>query len=207
MKKIKNEKRTDELIHLHGIHHLFTDPDLPFELVQFEKGEYMNNLLEPDQYLSFIVSGTIRILNIRDDGSLYEIASGSGFSCIGDLEFCSKEVSPYLVEIVRKTLCIVLPLKQCRGKIENDPVFLRYLLGSLAKKLHASTAMAAMPKTLEEKVLYFMENECENHTLKGVEKASYALSCSKRQLLRILKRFCEEGKVTKTAKGAYMLRQ
>lgn len=207
MKIIKDEKRIDTAVHTYGIHRFFGDPDLPFEMVQFDKGEYLNNLLDPSQYISFIISGTIRILNIRDDGSMYEIASGSGFTCLGDLEFASGDVSPYLVEAVRKTVCIVVPLKECRKKLENDPVFLRYILRSVAQKLHAATAMAAGPKTLEEKVLYFMENECENQTLKGVEKASYALSCSKRQLLRILKRLSEEGKVIKTAKGAYLLRQ
>ena len=207
MKIIKDEKRTGTAVHTYGIHRFFSDPDLPFAMVQFDKGEYLNNLLDPSRYISFIISGTIRILNIRDDGSMYEIASGSGFTCLGDLEFASGDVSPYLVEAVRKTVCIAVPLKECRKKLENDPVFLRYILRSVARKLHAATAMAAGPKTLEEKVLYFMENECENQTLKGVEKASYALSCSKRQLLRILKRLCEEGRVVKTAKGAYLLRQ
>lgn len=207
VKRIKDEKKILDLIRTHGIHKFFTDPKLPFELYQFEKGEYMNNLLEPDQYISFVTSGTIRILNIRDDGSLYEIASGSGFSCIGDLEFGSGNISPYLVEVVRRTYCIVLPLKECRKKLENDPVFLRYVLKSITQKLHDATAMAAGPKTLEEKVLFYMEHECEEQTLKGVEKASYALSCSRRQLLRILKRFCEEEKVIKTGKGTYVLLQ
>ena len=193
------------MIDKHGIREFFTDSDLPFELYQFEKGEYMNNLLEPDQYISFIVSGTIRILNIRDDGSLYEIASGSGFSCIGDMEFGSGDISPYLVETVRKTYCVSLPLKKCRSRLENDPVFLRYILRSVTKKLNAATAMSAGPKTLEEKILFYMEHECEDQTLKGVEKASYALSCSKRQLLRILKQLCEEGKVNKTGQGTYAL--
>lgn len=205
MKIIKDEKRIAEMINKHGIRELFSDPRLPFELYQFDKGEYLNNLLEPDRYISFIVSGTIRILNIRDDGSYYEIASGSGFSCIGDMEFGSGDISPYLVEIIRKTFCISLPLKKCRKKLENDPVFLRYILRSVTKKLNAATAMAAGPKTLQEKVLFYMEHECEDQTLKGVEKASYALSCSKRQLLRILKQFCEEGKVIRSGKGTYIL--
>lgn len=183
----------------------FSDPALPFELYSFEKGEYLNNELDPFHYFSFIVSGSIRILNVRDDGSLFQIAAGSGFSLLGDIEFGSGMESPYLIEVVRKTYCVSLPLKLCREKLENDPVFLKALLKEATLKLNAATAAIAVPKTLSEKVLHHMEYECEDHILSGVEKTASRLSCSKRQLLRILKELSEEGSIIKTGKGKYML--
>lgn len=205
MKRIKDEKKISRLLNEHHIRELFSSSDLPFELYAFEKGEFLNNELDPLHYITFVISGTIRILNIRDDGSLYQIASGSGFSCLGDMEFGSGQISPYLVEALRKTLCLVLPLAECRRQLENDPVFLRFLLKNVTAKLSGMTAAAAGPKTLREKTLYYMANECEDHTLSGVEKASCALACSKRQLLRILRSLCDENRIVRLGRGRYRL--
>ena len=205
MKKINDPEKLKKLIRANKIDGFFQDADLPFVLYSFERGEFLNNELDPLDHFSFVVSGTIRILNIRDDGSSYQLASGSGFSVLGDLEFGSGSLSPYLVEIVRKTYCVSLPLKKCRRKLENDPVFLRMILQSLSQKLEAVTAAAAMPKTLSERLLHYMRNECEDRTLQAVEKSATRLSCSKRQLLRILKQMCEEGRIRKTGKGTYVL--
>ena len=205
MKKVKDMKKLNEYLDQYHIRDCFSDPDLPFELYSFEKGEFLNNELDPFLYFSFVVSGTIRILHIREDGSVYEIASGRGPFSLGDMEFGSGEMSPYLVEVIRKTFCISLPLEKCRTKLENDPAFLRYLLRTIAEKMMAVTASLAMPKTLSEKVIHYMQYECPNQTLVGVERASYSLSCSKRQLLRILKQLCEEGIVEKTGRGTYHL--
>ncbi|MCR4950576.1 MAG: hypothetical protein K6A40_04545 [Solobacterium sp.] len=205
MKKINDPEKLKHLIRINRIDTYFQDADLPFELYVFDRGEFLNNELDPFDYFSFVVSGTIRILNIRDDGSSYQLASGSGFSVLGDLEFGSGTLSPYLVEIVRKTYCVSLPLKKCRQKLENDPVFLRMILQSLSQKLEAVTAAAAVPKNLSERLIHYMQYECEDQTLKAVEKSAARLLCSKRQLLRILKQMCEEGRIKKTGKGTYVL--
>jgi Mn-dependent DtxR family transcriptional regulator len=61
------------------------------------------------------------------------------------------------------------------------------------------------PDSLEERLLFYMEKRCEGQILQGVEKAASSIQCSKRQLLRILKRLTEEGIVVKTGKGRYQL--
>lgn len=205
MKKINDPKKVKELVYREGIDKYFSGPDLPFELYIFDRGEYLNNELDPFLYFSFMISGRIRILNIREDGSLFQIAEGSGFSVLGDLEFGSGTASQYLIEVLRKTYCISLPLNLCRSKLENDPVFLMAIFRSLALKLDALTASVAVPKTLEERLLHYMENECDNQILTGIEKAASRLSCSKRQLLRILKKLCGEEVIVKTRKGRYEL--
>ena len=207
MKKINDPKKLKKMIESRGIDRYFSDPDLPFELYSFEKGEFLSNELDPFDYFSFIVSGSLRILNIRDDGSLYQIAAGSGFAMLGDIEFGCGTASPYLIEVVRKTYCVSLPLDRFRLQLENDPVFLRTLLRETALKLNTVTASLAIPKTLSERVLHYMENECENRTLTGIEKTASRLSCSKRQLLRILKDLAAEKKIIRAGRGRYVLIQ
>lgn len=205
MKKENDPAKLERLKKKYQIEDYFSVRDLPFELYRFEKGEYLNNELDPADWLTFVVSGTIRILNVRDDGSVYQIAAGDDFSFLGDIEFGIGEASPYLVEVVRRTTCISLSLKQCRQQLENDPVFLKNMLKSVAVKMQAVTAGISEPRTLKEKVLYYMREECPDMTLTGVEKASLSLPCSKRQLLRILRTLQEEGIVIKTGKGKYRL--
>lgn len=206
MKKIKDGQKLMKMIRQYHITECFSDPALDFELYCFEKGEYLNNHLDPSEWLVFAVSGMTRILHVRDDDSLYEISSGSGYAFFGDVEFVQKKVSPYLVEVMRRTWCIVLPLKRYRKQLEKDPVFLMFLLKHLSEKLENATASSALPKTLEDRVIYYIETQCQNRTLHGVERAASALSCSRRQLLRILKNLCEKGIAEKTGKGKYILK-
>ena len=205
MKKIKDEQKLQKMIRDNRIDECFSDPDLQFELYCFEKGEFLNNLMDMDRYIVFAVSGMSRILHVRDDGSLYEISSGHGPAFFGDVEFAQDTPSSYLVEVTRKTWCVALPVKKYRKQLENDPVFLMFILKQLSMKLEGSTASAALPRTLEERVVYYMETQCSNNTLQGVERAAESLSCSKRQLLRILKNMCEKGMAEKTGKGKYRL--
>ena len=205
MEYIKDEKKLDALLDRYHIRNLFDCGPLPFRLVRFKKGEFISSELDPLDHLSFVVSGRIRIFHIRDDGGTSEISSGSSFTCLGDLEFASGHMSPYLIEALDSCLLITLPLKRCRKEIENDPVFLRFLLSSIAEKTEKITAMNVVPGNLKERVIFHMRNNCENSTLKGVEQTAGSLLCSKRQLLRILKELCAEGTVVKTGRGKYML--
>jgi CRP-like cAMP-binding protein len=205
MKKTNSQKRLQTFLEADHISSFFSSPDLPFELYQFEKGEFLNNELDPSGYLLFPVSGSIRILHVRDDGSMYQIASGRSLTCLGDMEFASGRISPYLVEAVTVCQCIVLPLKNTRSSLENDPVFLRFLLCQLAEKMDLSTASQAIPRSLKERLDFYIRTQCTDNTLKGVAKAASALGVSRRQLLRILKQMCEEGTMAKTGKGTYTL--
>lgn len=206
MKRIKNEKKINALLEQHHIRDYFENSNLPFELYVFEKGEFLNNELDPVRYFTFVVSGSIRIIHIKDSGAMVEIASGNTFTMLGDFEFGSGELSPYLVEVLDTAQCIVLPLDQCRNTLENDPVFLRHLLKSLADKINAMTADIAEQRSTREKIIHYFQYACRDHILHGVEKASHTIGCSKRQLLRILKDLCDEGSVIRISKGTYQYR-
>ena len=205
MKKITSPKRLQNLLETGHITSFFSSADLPFELYQFAKGEFLNNELDPSRYLLFPVSGSVRILHVRDDGTMYQIASGRSMTCLGDMEFASGRISPYLVEAVTSCSCVVLPLRDVRTALENDPVFLRFLLRQLAAKMDLSTATQAIPRSLKERLDFYIRTQCTDNTLKGVAKAASALAVSRRQLLRILKQMCEEEIMTKTGKGSYVL--
>ena len=89
MKRIFDPALLDFYLQKYEIPSLFNTPDLAFSLYQFEKGERLD-ILNPEEYLSFLVNGSIEISANRADGTSYPIGYLDSFTCIGDMEFCGK---------------------------------------------------------------------------------------------------------------------
>lgn len=88
----------------------------------------------------------------------------------------------------------------------SDNAFLRLICGSLTKKMEAITEIDAAPCSLSQMVVSYMRYKCENNELKGIERETFHLHCSARQLQRILNRLESENAVYKTGKGSYRLK-
>jgi len=204
MKKIDDHKRLHGYITLHHMNDLFSMPDVPFELYALDKGEFINHVLDPNEHMNFLVDGKIRIYNLRDDNSLYQISRWNGFMCLSDMEFVRMTHKEYMVECQSPCEVVSIPLNRIRGLLENDPVFLRFLLLSLGKKLASMSESLAETGDLRSRVLYAMTYEM-NGTLSGVGHAAEGLKCSRRQLQRLLKELCDEGIIVKIKKGTYAL--
>ena len=78
MKRIFDPALLDFYLQKHEIPSLFDTPDLAFSLYQFEKGERLDTL-NPEEYLSFLVDGSIEISANRADGTSYPIGYLDGF--------------------------------------------------------------------------------------------------------------------------------
>ncbi len=204
MKKIENNQRKEAYLDRYFIRSLFRFPDrIGFELYEFSKGEIINNLMDPIDYLLFTVDGKIRICNVRNDGTPVLLVEEEDFTVLGDIEFARNEVSAYIVEAASKVTCLSVDVNRHHSVLENDPVFLSFLLRSVAEKLALTTVYILEPEDLRERTIYYLQHQ----TLSGVASAASYLHCSKRQLLRILKCLQEEGTVIKTGRGTYRLKQ
>ena len=152
MKRIFDPTLLDFYLQKHEIPSLFDTPDLAFSLYQFEKGERLDTL-NPEEYLSFRVDGSIEISANRADGTSYPIGYLDGFTCIGDMEFCGKRDDTHQIEARTTALCIVLPLASTKELLLNDNRFLRYLLNSVTEKLMLYSSSQSNFSTLEESFL------------------------------------------------------
>lgn len=204
MKRIFDPALLDFYLQKHEIPSLFDTPDLAFSLYQFEKGERLDTL-NPEEYLSFLVDGSIEISANRADGTSYPIGYLDGFTCIGDMEFCGKRDDTHQIEARTTALCIVLPLASTKELLLNDNRFLRYLLNSVTEKLMLYSSSQSNFSTLEESFLSYLSERCPDQTFSGVEKMAMQLHCSRRQLQRVLKKLLEEGQLVKLSKGSYRL--
>lgn len=204
MKRIFDSDLLTFYLKKHHISSFFDTPDLPFSLYQFEKGERLD-MLNPEEYLSFLVEGSIEISANRSDGTNYPIGCLDDFTCIGDMEFCGKRDDAHQIEARTTALCVVLPLASTKETLLLDNRFLRYLLTSVTEKLMLYSSSQSNYASLEEAFLAYLSNRCPDQTFSGVEKMAMQLHCSRRQLQRVLKKLLTEGKLVKLSKGRYRL--
>lgn len=203
-----------EIVDKGRLEHFFEEQQAHFRqrppvlrLVEFEKGEILNDPLESLSRFYIIVRGSVSIYSLTEDGSIRYISKAGSGTLMGDMEFSGAGNPSFYIEAAETVLCLAMPFRENRSSLENDPVFLRFVLGQLAGKLSLSTVMTASAQTLEEKVLFFLGKVQTNHEISSVNQSLQALHCSRRQLQRVLKKLCQEGRLVKTGRGCYRLKE
>lgn len=177
------------------------------KLVEFEKGEILNDPLQPLSCFYIIVRGSVSIYHLTEDGSIRYISKAASGTLLGDMEFSGAGNLSLYIEAAETVLCLAVPFSENQSVLENDPVFLRFVLNQLAAKLSLSAVMTASAQTLEEKLLFFLRKVQPDHAISSVNHALQPLHCSRRQLQRVLKKLCDESMVVKTGRGCYRLKE
>lgn len=203
MREIVDKNRLDRFFGEQQVHFRQRPPVL--KLVEFEKGEILNNPLQLLSCFYIIVRGSVSIYHLTEDGSIRYISKAASGTLLGDMEFSGAGNQSLYIEAAEIVLCLAIPFRENQRILENDPVFLRFILGQLAGKLSLSAVMTASAQTLEEKVLFFLRKVQTDHAISSVNHALQALHCSRRQLQRVLKKLCDEGLLIKTGRGCYQL--
>ena len=205
MKEIADRDRLEYFFGEQQAHFRQRPPVL--KLVEFEKGEILNGPLRPLSRFYIIVKGSVSIYNLTEDGSIRYIAKAASGTLLGDVEFSGEGNQSFYIEAAETVLCLAMPFRENQAILENDPVFLRFVLGQLAGKLSLSAVITASAQTLEEKVLFFLRKVQADHKISSVNHALQLLHCSRRQLQRVLKKLCDEDLIVKTGRGCYRLRE
>lgn len=203
VKEIRDERRLENYFEKYQYHFQKRPPVI--KLLKFDKGEMLN---DPFQLLSqfyIIVKGSVSIYSLTVHGAIRYISKAASGTLLGDMEFSGADNQPLYVEATEPVFCLSMPFKENQRMLENDPVFLRFVLGQLAGKLSFSAVMDASAQTLEEKVLFFLQKVQGNHEISSVNRALQLLHCSRRQLQRVLKKLCDEEVLIKTGRGRYRL--
>lgn len=203
MKEIVDKNRLEFFFGEQQAHFRQRPPVL--KLVEFEKGEILNDPLQPLSCFYIIVRGSVSIYHLTEDGSIRYISKAASGTLLGDMEFSGAGNQSFYIEAAETVLCLAMPFRENLDILENDPVFLRFVLIQLAGKLSLSAVMTASAQTLEEKVLFFLRKVQPDHAILSVNHALQALHCSRRQLQRVLKKLCDEGLIIKIGRGCYRL--
>ena len=201
----KNEQLLDKAVHELGLAEKFEISRVRPVLCRCEKGELLSGPHIRPRYLLFLYSGILQIYGVGIDGRKIPVNLAKKGSVIGDVEFCSRKSSNLYSEVAKEALCVGIRITEYRDVLENDNRFLKYLLSSISQKVYLTSFTDTPAVSVEEKLLEYMKTECPDNVLKGVEHATLALRCSRRQLQRVLKELCETGQIRKEAKGTYRL--
>lgn len=104
------------------------------KLVEFEKGEIRNAPLQPLNRFYIIVRGSMSIYSLTEDDSICYISKAASGTLLGDMGFSGAgNQSFYIILRLLRKYC-ALPFWENLTILENDLIFLRFVLSQLARK-------------------------------------------------------------------------
>ena len=159
MRRIRDKEQVEYWLQKGHIRENFDTENLPFSVCRFEKGEYLSHPLKPLHQFLLVVEGSVRIYGIHEDSRVFGVSYARTDTLLGDIEFCQINHSPFFTEADEPVLCLSLPFAENRAVLENDPVFLRFVMGQLARKLELSsrTRTAKRPRrSFPVRALHFL---------------------------------------------------
>jgi len=204
LRELTDRKLVEELLQKHDIRSYFETDGLEFLLFQYEKGEILNNIRNPYDYLQFVIEGTVEIYSQREDGSRFSFGRTAGMSLLGDMEFAIGESVSLFLEARDTVLSLALPVEPFREALWEDRVFLRFLLKSVANSFADFSRIEANYGTVEERLLAYIE-QLPGQTVYSVEAGARAIHCSLRQMHRGLASLLEKKQIERVEKGKYRL--
>lgn len=205
MRELRDDALMSRWIEGSGIRGYFDTEGLAFRVYTYENGEMIISPFQSFSELLFIADGKAWIYAVKGDGNITPVNVISKGTVLGDLEYCRKGDFPYYVEAQDTVVCLALEVEPYRQKLDQDVRFLHVLLDSVSDKLLLFTTLETTAENLEGRVILYMQNMCREGVLQGVGDAAMKLRCSRRQLQRVLKKLCDDGKIQKTGKGCYRI--
>ena len=203
MMEIKDTKRIEQIYQT--VQHCFRLRPPVLRLLQFEKEELLYHPRRPlDQFL-IGAEGRISLYDLSEGGGIRYVSRTGAGTLLGDVEFCGANGGTFYTGAAERVLCLAIPFAENRKTLEDDSIFLRFALRQMAQKLTMSTMDVTM-QTLEEKLLLYLDKMQPDHTIHSVNETVIALHCSRRQLQRVLKTLCDDGRLARTGKGHYQLK-
>lgn len=161
--------------------------------------------LNPAEDILFLISGSAQMYDLREDGTKLPVAHISEETVIGDMEFITGCPTAFFVEAAEDCVCLALPRERYREALHRDVRFLHCLLQEMTEKFIHGMNVEIAPSTLEAKVLQFLQQEAPEQEVDQVETMLFQLRCGRRQLQRVLRKLCDEGKLERLGRGHYHL--
>ena len=203
MKTIHNHRLYDQYIESRQIRSLFSGELPRFLLLHYAPGELLTTPFSPSGYLQLVVDGELLLYDMPDESSTISLHSDFyEIGILGDMELLNVAFTPLFVEAKSDVYTLALYLEQQRRRLLDDPVFLRYLCTSMAEKLNGAV-MASNQMTLRQKVRLSLCHAEPGQSISGIAAIAGSLNVSSRQLMRVLKEFCELGVLEHEKKGVY----
>lgn len=205
MKKITDESMIADKIKQLSLQERFHTEKYHFCIHTYEKEEFLTTPHKENPNILFLLEGEVKVYHLQKDGTMGTVGVARAGDVLGDFEFCRRERAYLFAEAITKVSCLALPWMQYDDQLRRDADFLMFLLHVSIDKMANSAELASINPSLEDRLLFYIQNMCAGQTMRNVNSASLALHCSRRQLQRLLKRLCEDNILEKTGRGHYQL--
>lgn len=198
---ITNPVKKRKYIEKYKIQDLFSIPIKPYlEVHCYKKGDYICRELDTLANLYFLVEGRAKMYQTHKNGKVSLIHFYSHGSILGEIELLGVTKTAHSVQAMVDTVCIQLPLYNCREEVLNDPKFLREIARHLGFKMLRDTdnLITSQAYTLETRLAAFILFSSTNDVYeeKHTEVSQY-LGVSYRHLMRVISDFCNRKLIEK----------
>lgn len=203
MEIINDKALLERFLKEHQIEACFSSCRPRFLLLRYRPGELLTTPFTPSEYLQFIIRGEVLLYDMpNEDSSVSLQTSHQAVRLIGDMELLDVDFVPFFVEAKTEVYTAALSLKQYREALLQDPVFLQRVCRDLAEKLRSATDVT-LHVGLRAKLAAYVERCGPGFQIRGVARLAELLNVSERQMIRVLKAFCAEGRLEHEKAGVY----
>lgn len=177
----------------------------------FEKNETICTLNNKLEYMYFLVEGKAKVTTLLSSGQSLLLCFNTPLSIIGDLELLDNPYADCNVVTLDKCTCITIPIWSVHKFGYDDPIFLRFIISSLEKKLRNNSLYSSI------NILYPLENRFASYllsvipsysntiTIEGVNHISELLGSSYRHLNRVIKSLVDSNIIKKNKNEIHIL--
>ena len=166
------------------------------EIHTFNKNEYLCSLNEKLFYLYFLVEGKYKVTTLLSSGKSLLLCFNTPLSVMGDIEFIENPYADCNVQALEPCICLALPLNTIKEYGYNDPVFLRFIISSLQKKLRRNSSYMSINilSPIESRFASYLISSLPTNVsgeifvdIDGITNLAELLGSSYRHLNRVIK--------------------
>ena len=197
MKKLINKDMLIYYINKYSLHSYLNKNLLnSLEIHTFNKNEYLCSLNEKLFYLYFLVEGKYKVTTLLSSGKSLLLCFNTPLSVIGDIEFIENPYADCNVQSLEPCVCLALPLNKIKEYGYNDPVFLRFIISSLQKKLRRNSSYMSINilSPIENRFASYLISSLPTNSfdkilvdIDGITNLAELLGSSYRHLNRVIK--------------------
>ena len=201
MKKITNNELLIYYVNKYSLYSCLNKNLLnSLEIHTFNKNEFLCLLNDKLSYMYFLVKGKYKVTTLLSSGKSLLICFNTPLSVIGDIELIENPYADCNVQALEPCICLALPINMIKEYGYNDPIFLRFIISSLQKKLRQNSSYMSinMLSKIENRFAsYLVSSIYSNNSgeilvdIDGINNLAELLGSSYRHLNRVIRNFSD----------------
>ncbi len=205
MKKIQNPITIRKAVNSLPLSDIFTkDYSQCFDLFEFDKDEFIIREGQINDYLFFLLKGTVKCFSYSISGKVQFISYLRESESIGLVGSIWRRPPITNIQAIGKCSCLALSLVRYRNELMDDNQFLRYLCQQLGNTLENSNRYLQVIQctSLESKLAsVILASSTDGVCRLNLSSTAEVVGTTYRHVLRMLSKFCANGVLEKSGKN------